>query len=202
MNVRIVCASRYGSTRLIGEWIGERLSLGGHQVDVQEAASAGPPEGADLVVLGSGIYADKFLPELKAYIEQHADALGERAVALFGVALQRAPMIHKGRLHGGLTYLLPYVEMLRTPPIHADILLGELIPQKLSDKDRGDLLRFYAMIGLNEAQTRQRMAPRSLMSKQECWGFAEALMGKALQAAKKHDGESADGNKVHGAEAS
>jgi menaquinone-dependent protoporphyrinogen oxidase len=178
MKILIVSASRYGSTRVIGEWIAERLSLEDHEVEAFEPEKAPSPQAFDAVVLGSGIYADRVLPGLTQYISENAEALKTKKVALFGVAMQKEPVLHKGKIHGGLTYLVPTAEKLDGSVVHANILLGELVPKKLTEKDHADLLKFYGMIGLKEDQIRMRMTPRTLMNKQECWGFAEAVLGK------------------------
>ncbi len=178
MKILVVCASRYGSTKAIGEWIAERCSLEGHEVEFHEPERAVSPEAYEVLILGSGIYADRVLPGLTQYISEHAEVLKTKKVALFGVAMQKEPVLHKGKIHGGLTYLVPSAEILGGAVVHANILLGELVPKRLSEKDHADLLKFYGMIGLSEAQIRMRMNPRTLMNKQECWGFAEAVIAK------------------------
>ncbi|MBT9162478.1 MAG: hypothetical protein DDT27_01036 [Dehalococcoidia bacterium] len=52
MKTLFVCGSRYGSTRVIGEWIAERLGFDSLITDVGDAPDPGE---FDLVMLGSGI---------------------------------------------------------------------------------------------------------------------------------------------------
>ena len=61
MKALIICASKYGSTKIIGEWITERL---GFDSTVADAESAPAPHGFDLFILGSGIYEDRVLATL------------------------------------------------------------------------------------------------------------------------------------------
>ena len=61
MKTLIVCASKYGSTKVIGEWIAERLGFDCFVTDVKGSPD---PDSFDLLILGSGIYEDRVLPEL------------------------------------------------------------------------------------------------------------------------------------------
>ncbi len=60
MNVWVVFASKYGSTREVAEAIAEELGRV-HDVRVRDAAEVKSFDGADAVVLGSAIYAGHWL---------------------------------------------------------------------------------------------------------------------------------------------
>lgn len=83
MKVLVTAASRHGATAEIARRIGEVLSLAGIQVDVRppdEVASVAPYDG---VVLGSGVYAGRWLEPAKKLVERDAVVLSSRPVWLF-----------------------------------------------------------------------------------------------------------------------
>jgi len=66
--VLIVCASRTGETRQIGDLIAEGIRISGHEADVMEArevTSAEQLDGSDALVLGSATYHGEMLPKMK-----------------------------------------------------------------------------------------------------------------------------------------
>ncbi|MCL0086193.1 flavodoxin domain-containing protein [Thermodesulfovibrionales bacterium] len=88
MKTLFVCGSRYGSTRVIGEWIAERL---GFDSLITDAGDAPDPGEFDLVILGSGIYKGSFIPGVMDYIDRHIEVLEDKKKVIFGGA---------GLLHG------------------------------------------------------------------------------------------------------
>ncbi len=95
----VVYASRYGSTMEVAEAIGDALGdrgagavgEGDVQVDVlaaKEATSAGVDVSSyGLVVIGSPVYAGKWLGDAIEFVKKHANALQEVPVAIFSVGL-------------------------------------------------------------------------------------------------------------------
>ena len=179
MNAMIIAASRYGSTTQGAEWIAERLALADLDVAVHQAADAPPPDGADLVILGSGLYAHKLLDELDGYIDRHLDALRQCKLALFALAMRTSPVFVRGQAHGGLAQLKPYFEKLGDALVHADMLGGQMAFSQLTAEDQAGLERFYAMLKLTPDEIAQRMTPRTLMNKADYWAFAEEVLRKA-----------------------
>lgn len=178
MKTLIVTASRYGSTEQIGRWIGERLKYDDFVVDLVKAGDVVSLEDYAMVIMGSGVYSHSVLPELKAFIEQNLDALKSKKNVIFGVAMKTAPVFHKGKIHGGIEHLNPQIEMLDGSVIHADMLHGEMIPSKMTEKDRDGLMRFYKMLNLPEDEVQRRLKPRTLMDKKEVWEFTETIINK------------------------
>ncbi len=178
MKTLIVTASRYGSTEQIGRWIGERLKYEGFEVHAVKAGDVVSLEDYAMVIMGSGIYSHSVLPELKAFIEQNLDALKSKKNVLFGVAMKTGPVFHKGKIHGGIEHLIPQIEMLNGSVIHADMLHGEMIPSKMTEKDRDGLMRFYKMLNLPDDEVQRRFKPRTLMDKKEVWEFTETFVNK------------------------
>lgn len=179
MKTLIVTASRYGSTEQIGRWIGERLRYDEFTVDLVKAGDV--PASLDdyeVVIMGSGLYSHSVLPELKAFIEKNRSVLKDKTNALFGVAMKTEPVFYKGKIHGGLEHLIPQIEMLNGSVIHAEMLHGEMIPCKMTEKDREGLMRFYKMLNLPDDEVQNRLKPRTLMDKREVWEFAETVIKK------------------------
>jgi menaquinone-dependent protoporphyrinogen oxidase len=159
-------------------WIKERLAHEGFEVSAANANGGVSPANYDLVIMGSGIYSHSVLPELKAFIEQNLNALKSKKNVVFGVAMKTAPVFHKGKIHGGIEHLLPTIEMLNGSVLHADMLHGEMIPSKMTEKDRDGLMRFYKMLNLPDDEVQRRLKPRTLMDKKEVWEFAETVINK------------------------
>lgn len=179
MKTLIVCASRYGSTMQIGRWLSERLSHEGFTVDLTQPDESVSLDGYDLIIMGSGIYSHHVLPGLQDFVKKNKDALKTKKLAIFGVAMKTTPVFHKGRIHGGIEHLRTLAEMFGDAVVHADMLHGEMVPQKMEEKDREGLMRFYNMLNLPEDEMQRRMHPRTLMDKKEVWEFAEMVIKKA-----------------------
>ncbi len=82
MNVLVTAASRHGSTEEIAHAIARRLRARG-----LEAREAHPDlvalDGIDAVVVGSAVYAGKWLPAARSFVREHAEELRERPVWTF-----------------------------------------------------------------------------------------------------------------------
>jgi menaquinone-dependent protoporphyrinogen oxidase len=87
--VLIVVASRHGATRDIARAIGARLEEGeagraaGVLAVVQPAEQHPDPAPYDAVILGSAVYAGRWLQPAREYATAHAAALREKEVWLF-----------------------------------------------------------------------------------------------------------------------
>ncbi len=181
MKALIVTASRYGSTEQIGRWIKERLQYEGFEVEAVKAIEDISLDNYELVIMGSGIYSHAVLPELKAFIDKNINVLKSKKVVVFGVAMKVTPVFHKGKIHGGVEHLLPLIEMFNGAVIHADLLHGEMIPSKMTEKDKEGLMRFYKMLNLPEDEVQRRFQPRTLMDKKEVWEFTDEIIKKNLE---------------------
>jgi menaquinone-dependent protoporphyrinogen oxidase len=83
MNVLVTAASRHGATTAIAEAIGAPLREAGLTVDVLPPQDVADLERYDAVVLGSGVYAGRWVDTARAFVDRHADALATRPVWLF-----------------------------------------------------------------------------------------------------------------------
>jgi len=175
----IVCASKYGSTIQTGRWIGERLE---GDVTVVDAGDMIDPQDADVVLLGSGIYSHTVLSPIKEYVDTYQDVLKAKPTAVFGVAIDTSGVFVKGKVHGGWEYIMPLIDLLPNPPVHAGLLGGEINPQRLDDKDQEGLVRFYKMTGQGG-----EIPFKTRMTKQDSWEFAEKLMQRISQEKANED---------------
>lgn len=86
MKVLVSAASRHGATSEIAEEIGRTLREALHErdeVDVRPAEQVSSVEGYDAAVLGSAVYAGRWLQPARELAERHAGALAAMPVWLF-----------------------------------------------------------------------------------------------------------------------
>lgn len=181
MKVLIMYASRYGTTAVIADWIAERLMYEGWETKKGEAREAlSSFSGYDLVLMGSGIYANGFLPEMESFIEQRKDELAEVKTAFFGVAMKTESMLVKGKTMGGVQIFEKYAALTQSC-IYGEMLHGEMVYAKMTEADRKGMDYFYRMAGFSDLEIAERKKPRSLMNKAEVWAFAENLAKRLMK---------------------
>jgi menaquinone-dependent protoporphyrinogen oxidase len=83
VKVLVSAASRHGSTAGIAEAIGTALAAAGLEVDVRRPEDVTTVAPYDGVVLGSGVYAGRWLEPVKRLIARDADDLAFKPVWLF-----------------------------------------------------------------------------------------------------------------------
>jgi menaquinone-dependent protoporphyrinogen oxidase len=83
MKILVSAASRHGSTTEIAQAIGEALTSAGIEADVRKPEDVSTVAPYDGVIIGSGVYAGRWLGPAKALIERDAAALSSRPVWLF-----------------------------------------------------------------------------------------------------------------------
>jgi menaquinone-dependent protoporphyrinogen oxidase len=83
MKVLVTAASRHGSTAEIAQVIAAVLRAGQVDADVADPGSVTSVEGYDAVILGSGVYAGRWLGPARAFVSRHRLELQERPVFLF-----------------------------------------------------------------------------------------------------------------------
>ena len=84
MNVQVVYATKYGSTREVAEAIAEELGRA-HHVLVRDAREVESFDGAEAVLLGSAIYAGHWLKPARRLLQERASELASGRVWLFSV---------------------------------------------------------------------------------------------------------------------
>ena len=83
MKVLVSAPSRHGATVEIARAIGAELDVAGIEADVCPPEDVRSVASYDAVVLGSGVYAGRWLAPAKELIERESDALASRPVWLF-----------------------------------------------------------------------------------------------------------------------
>ncbi|MGV8874480.1 MAG: flavodoxin domain-containing protein [Rhodococcus sp. (in: high G+C Gram-positive bacteria)] len=94
MRILIATASRHGSTREIGQWLGSSISArladtassdtaSPDTVDVRDAADVDSIAEYDAVVIGSGVYMGRWLADARSLVAREQSELETRPVWLF-----------------------------------------------------------------------------------------------------------------------
>ena len=90
MKVLVGYSSAHGSTREIAVHLGARLGSHGLDTDVSELARVVDPGRYDAYVLGSAVHDQRWLPEARAFVAEHAPELAAKPVWLFSVGMPAA----------------------------------------------------------------------------------------------------------------
>jgi len=83
MHILVTVASRHGATTEIGMAIAEELRQAGHEADLRDPAGVASLDGYDAVVLGSAVYAGRWLESARRFSERHQQALRGRPTWVF-----------------------------------------------------------------------------------------------------------------------
>lgn len=83
MNILVTVASRHGATGEMGEIIAGVLRDAGLSVDTRDPQAVDRLEGYDAVVLGSAVYAGRWLHDARHFAQRHHVELRARPVWLF-----------------------------------------------------------------------------------------------------------------------
>ncbi|QII07980.1 protoporphyrinogen oxidase [Rhodococcoides fascians A25f] len=89
MRVLIATASRHGSTRELGQWLGTAMTARladtatSATVDVRDAADVDSIAEYDAVVIGSGVYMGRWLGDARSLVAREQSELETRPVWLF-----------------------------------------------------------------------------------------------------------------------
>ena len=83
MRVLVTAASRHGATAEIATIIGQALTDAGLQTEVKPLSTLDGVAGFNAVVLGSGVYMGRWMPEATEFVRRHVVELGARPVWLF-----------------------------------------------------------------------------------------------------------------------
>ena len=93
MKALVLYGSRWGGTVAVAQRIGQALHQEGLNVDVMDAKkSVTNPENYDLIIIGSGMRADKWTKETLAFMDKNSKLLKTKKTALF-VSCQMADRI-------------------------------------------------------------------------------------------------------------
>lgn len=98
MKVLVTVASKHGATGEIGEIIAGVLRDAAMEVDTHAPQDVADLEGYDAVVLGSAVYAGRWLEPARAFVDRHATALLTRPIWLFSSGALGDPPKPEGEL--------------------------------------------------------------------------------------------------------
>jgi menaquinone-dependent protoporphyrinogen oxidase len=85
--ILIACATKYGSTYEIAEFMGDELKKTGLSADVYAAKDVNDVSGYNIIVIGSPVYAGKWLPEVTNMVKRNLAVLKEKKVAVFSAGI-------------------------------------------------------------------------------------------------------------------
>jgi len=125
MNVLVTVASRHHSTYEIGSRIAAVLEAAGLRVDLRRPEEVVTLNAYDAVVLGSGVYAGRWLPAATALADRLADDLRRRPVWLFS----SGPVGEATRPAGDLTEVA--ATLARIDARGHRVFAGRLVPDEL-----------------------------------------------------------------------
>lgn len=98
MKFLVTVASRHGATAEIGDTIAAVLREAGHEVETPAPETVATLDGYDAIVLGSAVYAGRWLDPARAFVQRHATALATRPVWLFSSGPIGEPPMPEGEL--------------------------------------------------------------------------------------------------------
>jgi len=117
MKALVVYGTRWGGTAGVAEKIGEAIGKVDFLVDVYEAKNKLPDIARyDLVVVGSGIRADRWTKPVLIFLENNAEKLRNKKTALF-VSCQMADREEEARQRAKKEYLFKVAEKHCLKPI-------------------------------------------------------------------------------------
>lgn len=90
MKILVSYASAAGSTRGVAERLAARLAARGHAIECDSINARPDPAGFDVVVIGSAVHDQAWLPEAMRWLDTHRPALRNEPVWAFSVGVPAA----------------------------------------------------------------------------------------------------------------
>ncbi len=169
MKILITYGTRYGSTAQISQWMKERMPSSA-EVSLLTVSQVESVSAFTHVIIGSPLYDNDLLPEVKRFIAEFDDDLYNKHMGVFGVALSHLGRGLYGEADGGLVYFNRFFNYLPTKPIYSRLLGGALHPELLNDRDRKLLEAYYRAKGSKQIPFEQEM------DKEQVWEYVEKYL--------------------------
>lgn len=163
VKILIAYATRYGSTKVVATWMADHLRTR----DDVENVDVCPVDAvcADLgeythIILGSPLYDDDLLPEMREFIDKRDPEFSGKPLAVFGVALHELGEGLYGNPDGGLAYFNRFFYYLPVKPIYSRFLGGALYPERLNKEDYRLVKEFFELHGQSEIPFVQELSKK------------------------------------------
>lgn len=173
MTYQILYCTKYGATKQISNWIEQRLKLAKKKTFISDIKSYKTKK-CDTLILGTAIYGGKATKEFYDFLENDFEKFEFKNLNIFAVAMQKPACFDE---EGKLRILQNYPHIKQKAKLQ-DVLLGEMIFENLSKKERDNLMLFYKKINLSKEKIEEKRSPRTLLNKKEVWDFAEKILGE------------------------
>jgi len=164
----VVYGTRWGGTVSVAKNVGEALKEAGSEVDVVNAKANVPQvDSYDLVVVGSGVRADKWTKETLRFLKKNADTLKTKKTALF-VSCQMADCEGEAREKAEQAYLWKVVERYGLHPVSCGFFGGFL------DFSKSHGLLVDIIVRVNRRNLRKNGLDTSKIYDTRCWSSIKA----------------------------
>jgi menaquinone-dependent protoporphyrinogen oxidase len=178
MRALVIYGTRWGGTVAIAEKIGETLKQQGFNAEVADAKKS--PKNIDkydLVVVGSGLRADKWTKETMDFLQKNADVLRTKKTALF-VSCQMADRTEvEVKEKAKNQYLQKTAEQFGLKPVSLGFFGGFL------DFNQSHGLIVDVMVRVNRKSLKKNGLDTTKVHDTRCWASIEAWTRELAAAA-------------------
>ena len=143
MKTIVIYATKYGSTKKIAENIAA-------VIPEAECRAVSELDGLDFeaVVLGTPVYAGRFLPEMSDFLQKHKSELEKRKLFFFIVCADKGSVRVNGQETGGAAFLHQINDFLQQKIISSRAFWGRMIKEQLAEEDKAVLDEFSNILGV------------------------------------------------------
>ncbi len=173
MKYLILYSSYYGATKQIAQWIKERLDIDKKEVMCYNVKDFDKIQKTsyDVVVLASPLYSGKATDEFYSFLKNSFQKLVFKKLVIVGVAMQKKACFDENHQ---LRFLSDYKDIREKASVQ-EVLLGELVFDRLNKEFQEKLFAFYKSMNLDEKQFKNMLSPRTLLNKKDVWDFAQKI---------------------------
>lgn len=179
MRALVAYGSKYGSTKEIAERIGKNLAQSGMTVDLKDIKE---DDGArlsdyDMAVVGSGIYAGKWMKPVKKFLENGASDAGKCKVAVFACCMDAAdPKLAEDARK---RYLADVVAEAKVNPVATGLFAGVVDFNKYGFVVKG-IMKSIVSKRVEEQQGKEAAANMPMVTDNRDWAQIDAWTKELL----------------------